>query len=651
MLVHRSLSRVFLTSWLFLTALVIAFAGCSSRAFDGSSNDDGAGGDHSGGSSSAGGEDAGGASSGGSEPEDECASSKDEECAPALLGLESSTGDLRPEWDAATSDYAIALSIRDQTIELTPTARRGVHIEIEGDGAKSGEAWKSGVLPLGKSEISIVVSRSGWPSRTYVLEVTRGRHEAYLKASNTGGGDKFGGSVALSRDGNTLAVGVTDEDSDANGVDGNQSDDSVPEAGAVYVFVRQSGGTWAQQAYLKASSSSQADRFGGDVALSADGNTLAVGASNEDSNATGVDGNQNDNSAPEAGAVYVFTRSGGAWSQQAFLKASNSGAGDLFGVFVALSDAGTTLAVAAYFEDSNATGIGGNQFDNSASNAGAVYVFTRSGSTWSQQAYLKASNTQSDDVFGRSVALSADGSTLAVGANGEDSNAIGVGGDPWNNTASASGAVYVFTRSGSTWSQQAYVKASNTGASDEYGASVALSASGDVLAVGSLSEKSGAVGVDGDQSDTSAPFSGAVYVYGRASGTWSQRAYVKASIVGEMQFGRDVALSADGKYLAVGAPFEDGGDVGIGVEPSEEVATNSGAVFVFGQRGGVWAQDAYVKATNTGGGDSFGFSLALSGDGSTLVVGASQEDSHANGINGDGSNDGSIDSGAVYVFR
>jgi hypothetical protein len=95
-------------------------------------------------------------------------------------------------------------------------------------------------------------------------------------------------------------------------------------------------------------------------------------------------------------------------------------------------------------EASNATGVNGVETDNSASFSGAVYVFTRSGASWTQQAYVKASNTGADDQFGWSVALSADGNTLAVGAVGEDSNAMGVNGDQTNNSASYSGAVYLY---------------------------------------------------------------------------------------------------------------------------------------------------------------------------------------------------------------
>ena len=125
----------------------------------------------------------------------------------------------------------------------------------------------------------------------------------------------------------------------------------------------------------------------------------------------------------------MFTRTAGVWSQQAYLKASNTGAGDGFGYSVAL--AGDTLAVGAPFEGSNATGVNGNQADNSAP-SGAVYVFTRTGGVWTQQAYLKASNTDASDEFGIAVALV--GETLAVGAWDEDSNATGVNGNQADNS-------------------------------------------------------------------------------------------------------------------------------------------------------------------------------------------------------------------------
>ena len=446
--------------------------------------------------------------------------------------------------------------------------------------------------------------------------------KAYLKASNTGATDLFGYSVSLS--GDTLAVGAYWEDSNATGVNGSQSDNSVSQSGAVYVFTR-SGRTWSQQAYLKASNTGVNDLFGYSVSLS--GDTLAVGARYEDSNATGVNGSESNNSESSSGAVYVFTRSGTTWSQQAYLKASNTERGDEFGYSVSLS--GDTLAVGARQEDSNATGVNGSESNNSESGSGAVYVFTRSGTTWGQQAYLKASNTESGDEFGYSVSLSGD--TLAVGAIRDDS-----------------GAVYVFIRSGTTWSQQAYLKASNTGTSDLFGYSVSLS--GDTLAVGAIREDSNATGVNGSQSDNSAIWSGAVYVFTRSGTTWSQQAYLKASNTdAQDSFGSSVSLSGD--TLAVGARFEDSSATGVNGSQSDNSVSNSGAVYIFTRSGRTWSQQAYLKASNTGADDEFGSSVSLSGD--TLAVGASLEDSSATGVNGSQSdnNRAGRNSGAVYVRR
>jgi hypothetical protein len=460
--------------------------------------------------------------------------------------------------------------------------------------------------------------------------------EAYLKASNTETIDAFGLSVALS--GDTLAVGAFREGSIATGVNGNQADNSAENAGAVYVF-RRSGATWAQEAYIKASNTDAGDQFGYSVALS--GDILAVGARSETSNATGVNGNQADNSAFTSGAVYVFRRSGSTWAQEAYLKASNTGVGDSFGSAVALD--GDTLAVSAISEDSNATSVNGNQADNSASSSGAVYVFRRSGSTWAQEAYLKASNTEANDQFGASVALSGD--TLAVGA-GEDSNATGVNGNQADNSANGSGAVYVFRRSGSTWAQEAYLKASNTGANDLFGYSVALS--GDTLAVGAYYEASNATGVNGNQADNSATDSGAVYMFRRSGSTWAQEAYLKASNTGAGdQFGHAVAL--DGDTLAVGARFERSNATGVNGNQADDSAQDSGAVYVFRRSGSTWAQEAYLKASNTGANDNFGASVTLDGD--TLAVGADNEDSNATGVNGNQADNSAFDSGAAYVRR
>ena len=274
--------------------------------------------------------------------------------------------------------------------------------------------------------------------------------------------------------------------------------------------------------YVKPSTVGLHHYFGRAIALSGDGATLAVGVPGDSSAATGIDGGQADNSAMGAGAVYVFVRTNATWSQQAYIKASNTDADDRFGGRLALSPDGSTLAVSAGNESSVATGVDGDQLDNSATFSGAVYVFVRDGAVWSQQAYLKAANTDPGDNFGSNVALSGDGDTLAVGAVGEDSAATDVGGDQTNNDAEGAGAVYVFERIEGAWSQQAYLKASNTDPDDNFGGALALSADGEILAVGAVREQTSVGGVGGDPSDDTIASAGAAYVFERTNGAWSQ---------------------------------------------------------------------------------------------------------------------------------
>lgn len=478
----------------------------------------------------------------------------------------------------------------------------------------------------------------------------------YAKASDPDSWDRFGWRVALSADGQTLAVSAIWEESSATGIGGDPSDNSAERSGAVYVFVREEAGSWAQQAYVKASNADADDRFGSDVALSADGDTLAVSAVLEDSGAMGIDGDQSDNSAEASGATYVFVRSeSGTWTQQSYLKASNTDADDRFGTGLALSGDGSTLAVATEAEASASTGINGNGADNSTEDAGAVYVFVRDmAGDWAQQAYVKASNTNAFDNFGESVALSEDGDTLAVGADWENSASTGIDGSQSSNTAINAGAAYIFVRDDDgTWLQQSYLKASNASSNDNFGQSVALSSDGNVLAVGADGEDSSATGVGGDQTDNAAPAAGAAYLFARdESGAWSQEAYVKASNPEFFdRFGGSVALSADGGVLAVSAPYEDGGGVGVQSDQADNTANDSGAVYIFVRPSdGAWSQQTYSKASNTSGSDEFGITLTMSGSGETLVVGARLEDGGASGLNGDQADDSNPGSGAVYFY-
>jgi len=394
----------------------------------------------------------------------------------------------------------------------------------------------------------------------------------------------------------------------------------------------------AQQTYLKASNTGAGDQFGYAVAI--EGDTVVIGAPEEDSNATGVNGNQTDESLPESGAAYVFRRSGTTWAQQAYLKASDSGYQDFFGRSVAIS--GDTIIIGAPGEDSGSTGVNGDQANNNAQDSGAAYVFIRTGAVWIQQAYLKASNTGTNDAFGL-VAIS--GETIVVGARGESSSSWGINGNQADNSAQWSGAAYVFVRSGATWHQQAYLKASNTSPDDGFG-SVAIS--GDTIVIGAYLEDSSSSGVNGDQGNNGALNSGAAYVFIRNGISWSQQAYLKATIPDPWDhFGVCVAISNNS--IVVGSPLEDGSATGVNGNPENNGALDSGAAYVFARSGNTWTQEAYFKASNTGVDDQFGRSVAISG--ATIVLGSHLEDSGSDGIDGDQTDGSKENSGAVYVFE
>jgi hypothetical protein len=467
--------------------------------------------------------------------------------------------------------------------------------------------------------------------------------QAYVKASNPVPSLRFGSAVAIS--GDTLAIGTGDENSCATGINGDQTNASCPNAGAVYVFIRTEEG-WSQQAYIKASNSEAGDQFGFFRSVAISGNTLAVAAHGEDSCAKGINGDQSDNSCGSAGAVYIFTRTAGIWSQQAYVKASNTSDNEHsagFGDSVALD--GNTLAVGADLEYSCASGINGDETNTNCPGAGAVYIFTRTAGIWSQQAYIKASNTEAEDRFGSFLALSGD--TLAVAAHVEDSCATGINGDQSNNGCPSAGAVYVFTRTAGVWSQQAYIKASNTGALAFSASFSRVALSGDSLVVGAPGENGCSRGINGGQANPNCSNAGAVYVFTRTEGVWSQQAYIKASNTeAQDRFGSSVALAGD--TLAVGAYQEDSAATGINGNQADNSAIESGAVYIFTRLGGVWSQQAYIKASNTEAGDEFGTSIALDGD--TLAVGAVTEDSAATGVNGNQADNSARNSGAVYLY-
>jgi hypothetical protein len=502
---------------------------------------------------------------------------------PALLSLDVSAGaSLAPAFFADLVDYALALPPGFPRVTLTPAVAypAGATITVDGLAVTSGSAV---TVELGGAfatrEVAIVVTTETGATRTYTLVLRR--RSLYVKASNTGANDRFGFAVALSDDGTTLAIGAPGEDSAATGVGGAESSDAATDAGAVYVFRRGPAG-WAQEAYVKASNPGIDDQFGFAIALSGDGATLAVGATLESSSETGVGGTGANDAASGAGAVYVFRRGATRWAQDAYVKATNTGADDRFGSAVTLSPDGSLLAIGAPNEDSADTGLGGAGAGDAAPNAGAVYVLRRGATSWTQELYAKTAIAREGDRFGASVAFGRGGTVLAIGAPGDNSGATGVGGDASRMDALVSGAAYVLSTRTGSWAQEAYVKATNTDAFDAFGATVAVSADGATLAVGSVFESSGATGLDGDGTRDDASSAGAAYLYRFAGGAWSPLTYVKASNTRAFQsFGYDVALSADGASLAIGAPFEDAAARGLGGDGSGMGALDSGAAYLY----------------------------------------------------------------------
>jgi len=318
--------------------------------------------------------------------------------------------------------------------------------------------------------------------------------------------------------------------------------------GSAYIFTL-TGTIWTQQQKLLAN---DGDEFFGFGALN--GDTALIGAYG---NNTGQ------------GAAYVFTRSGTTWTQQQKLVASDGTFGDFFGSRICLE--GDTALIGAFGDDNS---------------KGSVYVFTRSGTTWTQQQKLVASDGGEWDYFGISIAL--EGDTALIGADGDDEN---------------KGAAYVFTRSETTWTQQQKLVASDGNAFDHFGV---VSLSGDTALIGAYGD------------DT---YKGAVYVFTRSGTTWTQQQkFVASDGAAGDQFGGYFGVALEGDTAIIGAVLDD------------DNGNSSGSAYVFTRTGTTWTQTQKLLASDGATSDYFGTSIDLDGD--TAMIGAIDNDRK----------------GAVYVF-
>jgi hypothetical protein len=470
---------------------------------------------------------------------------------PSVTGVQPSTGP----------------SAGGSSVTISGTNLAGVTaVEFGGANAKSfkveSETAIHAVSPAGAGTVDITVTTPAGTSATGAADEYLYTLGPKLTASDESGVGRFGVSVALSADGKTALVG--------GHTDGGGS-------GAAWVFTR-SGATWTQQgAKLTPSDESGEGDFGFRVALSADGNTALIGGLGD----RGGDG-----------AAWVFKRSGTTWTQQGakLTPSDESGASD-FGWSVALSSDGDTALISG---PSDATRCG-LEFCH----RGAAWVFTRSGTTWSQQgAKLTPSDGSGSSEFGQSVALSPQGDTALVGGPNDGEVRCGPPGQVV--AICFPGAAWVFTRSGTTWTQQgAKLTPSDESGGSEFGSSVALSSHGDTALVGGPS----------DGAFACLFCRGAAWVFTRSGTTWSQQGakLIPSDESGLGGFGRSVALSSDGDTALVGGPSDH---------------SNNGAAWIFTRSGTTWTQGgAKLTSSDESGEGDLGVSVALSSDGGTSLVG------------------------------
>ncbi|MBX3290498.1 MAG: VCBS repeat-containing protein [Acidobacteria bacterium] len=464
-----------------------------------------------------------------------------------------------------------------------------------GDEAKPGAADKRGsaLLPLGGA--ASCTGEQTWPE------------QQKLSADDGAANDQFGGSVSVS--GDTAIAGVPLDDDNGNnsgsafiftrngevwtrqqtltpldGAAGHQfgqsvaisgdtviigaifSDGNATTSGAAYVFTR-SGGVWTQQQKLAASDGLGGDQFGASVAIS--GDTVIVGATFGDGNVT------------DSGAAYIFTRSGGVWTEQQKLTASDGAGADWFGTTVSIN---------------NDTAITGAPFDDDAgNNSGSAYVFTRTGTNWTEQQKLTAPDGGVNAQFGRSVSVSGD--TAIAGSPGDNS---------------ARGSAYVFTRTGTNWTQQQKLTALDGEGGDIFGWSVAIS--GDTAIVGARLD------------NTPTSRAGSAYVFLRTGTNWTEQQKLTASD-GEGGDELGVSVSISGDTAIAGAYFDD----------SLLGSQDAGSAYVFTRSGTNWTEQQKLSADDSAEHDYFGNSVSVSGD--TAIIGAARHD-NVNGIN----------AGSAYVF-
>lgn len=343
--------------------------------------------------------------------------------------------------------------------------------------------------------------------------------------------------------------------------------------------------TFSAQQTILASDKAGGSSFGFALALSRDGDTALVGSPN-----------RSDGELVANGAAYVLTRSGNVWTEQQKLNASDLDSSANFGFSVALSRDGNTALIGAH-----------RKLTSPIFSHGAAYVFTRTGTTWTEQQKLDLADKATDDFFGQSVALSGDGNTALIGARNKSES-----------PNSRNGVTYVYTRSNGTWTQQQKLLAEDRADTDGFGYSVALSDDASVALIGADSE---------DESPNTN--NGAAYVFRLSNGSFAQTQKLTAlDRASNDRLGSSVSLSADGKTALIGARNKALGGVSL-----------AGAAYVFSDSNGSFAQEAKLLPSEPTGADLVGFSVSISGSGNTALVSAHQKSDFP-----------VVSNGAAYLF-
>jgi hypothetical protein len=362
---------------------------------------------------------------------------------------------------------------------------------------------------------------------------------AMLLASDGAAYDSFGNSVAI--DGEYAIIGAYATNSGQ---------------GSAYIFKR-SGTSWAQEAKVTASDGVGGDFFGYSVSIN--GEYAVIGAMQDDS---------------YRGSAYIFKRSGTSWAQEAKVTASDGTAGDYFGY---------SVSIRGEYIISGAPGYGSDQ--------GSAYVFKRSGTSWTQEAKVTASDGAAGDLFGFSVSI--DGEYAVIGAYAANSG---------------QGSAYIFKRSGTSWAQEAKITASDGAAGDDFGYSVAIN--GEYTIVGAVFD------------DDLGMNSGSAYVFIRTGTTWTQQAKLHASDGAANDY-FSISVSINNGYAVVGADGDDSG---------------RGSAYVFKRSGTSWTQEAKLTATDGAANDHFGSTVSISGY--YILTGAYLDD-----------NTYGTNAGSAYVFK